>query len=74
MNSYPTFFIIQMLFIPDTPGVSFFIRCAMLIILKFKETEFKQDDFLKILLILGFFYQEQIEATGIYVSLPNSIF
>lgn len=67
MSPYPTFFIIQMFLIPAIPGVSILllILCAILIILKFKETEFKQDDFLKILLILGLFYQEQIEATGI---------
>ena len=36
-------------FIPATPGVSFLllILCVTLIILMFKETEFKQDDFLK---------------------------
>lgn len=67
MSSYPTFLIIQMFFIPATPGVSFLLLtlCVMLIILKFKKTVFKQDDFLKILLILGLFYQERIEATGI---------
>lgn len=67
MSSYPTFFIIQMFLIPAIPGVSILllILCTILIILKFKETEFKQDDFLKLLLILGLFYQEQIEATGI---------
>ena len=67
MSSYPTFLIIQIFFIPATPGVSFLLLtlCVMLIILKFKKTVFKQDDFLKILLILGLFYQERIEATGI---------
>ena len=56
-----------MFLIPAIPGVSILllILCTILIILKFKETEFKQDDFLKILLILGLFYQEQIEAPGI---------
>lgn len=53
--------------IPATPAVSFLLLtlCVMLIILKYKETVFKQDDFLKILLILGLFYQERMEATGI---------
>lgn len=53
---------------PATPGVSFLLLtlCAMLIILKFKETVFKQDDFLKnIVNLRAYFYQEWIEGTGI---------